>query len=149
MRKKERHRLITRLMTEKSIQKQEDFVDLLKERGVLVTQATISRDIKELKLIKVPSAEGGYRYSLPAETTEDVNVKLEKMLKDSFVSVDQMEKFVTLKTVPGSASAIANLIDRLYKDILFSCINDDDNILMISRTEAGAEKMRGDFLRFL
>lgn len=149
MRKKERHRLITRLITEQNIQKQEDFVDLLKERGVLVTQATISRDIKELKLIKVPSLEGGYRYSLPAETAEDVNVKLEKMLKDSFISVDQMEKFVTLKTVPGSASAIANLIDRLYKDTLFACINDDDNVLMISRSETGAQQMRDDFLRFL
>lgn len=55
MRKKERHRLITRLLSEQDIQKQEDFVELLKDRGVSVTQATISRDIKELKLVKVPS----------------------------------------------------------------------------------------------
>ncbi|EAG2265802.1 ArgR family transcriptional regulator, partial [Listeria monocytogenes] len=54
MRKKERHRLITRLLSEQDIQKQEDFVELLKDRGVSVTQATISRDIKELKLVKVP-----------------------------------------------------------------------------------------------
>src|SRR5699024_12210639 len=54
----------------------------LKNKGISVTQATISRDIKELKLIKVPAADGGYRYSLPAETTEDVSTKLEKLLKD-------------------------------------------------------------------
>ena len=65
MRKQDRHRLITRLLTEKNIQKQEDFVNYLQEKGVAVTQATISRDIKDMKLIKVPSAEGGYRYSLP------------------------------------------------------------------------------------
>lgn len=58
MRKQDRHRLITRLLTEKNIQKQEDFVHYLQEKGVAVTQATISRDIKDMKLIKVPSAEG-------------------------------------------------------------------------------------------
>ncbi|MFC0361799.1 arginine repressor [Enterococcus canintestini] len=149
MRKKERHRLITRLLTEKNIQKQEDFVELLKSRGVVVTQATISRDIKELKLIKVPSQEGGYRYSLPAETAEDVGVKLEKMLKDAFVSVDQMEKFVVLKTLPGNASAIANLIEKRFQESLFSVLNDDDTVLMITRTETAAQDLRQEFLRFL
>ncbi|MGM0138844.1 arginine repressor [Enterococcus sp. DIV0755b] len=149
MRKKERHRLITRLLTEKNIQKQEDFVELLKSRGVVVTQATISRDIKELKLIKVPSQEGGYRYSLPAETAEDVGVKLEKMLKDAFVSVDQMEKFVVLKTLPGNASAIANLIEKRFQESLFSVLNDDDTVLMITRTETVAQDLRQEFLRFL
>ena len=149
MRKKERHRLITRLLTEKNIQKQEDFVELLKSRGVVVTQATISRDIKELKLIKVPSQEGGYRYSLPAETAEDVGAKLQKMLKDAFVSVDQMEKFVVLKTLPGNASAIANLIEKRFQDNLFSVLNDDDTVLMITRTETAAQDLRREFLRFL
>ena len=67
MRKKERHRLITRLLSEQDIQKQEEFVELLQEKGVSVTQATISRDIKEMKLVKVPSQKGGYRYSIPQE----------------------------------------------------------------------------------
>ncbi|HFN2111546.1 TPA: arginine repressor, partial [Enterococcus faecium] len=101
MRKKDRHRLITRLLSEQDIRKQEEFVEILKSKGISVTQATISRDIKELKLIKVPASDGGYRYSIPAETNEDVNTKLEKLLKDAFVAVDQMEKFVILKTLPG------------------------------------------------
>lgn len=149
MRKKERHRLITRLLTEKNIQKQEDFVDLLKARGVLVTQATISRDIKELKLIKVPSPEGGYRYSMPAETAEDIGAKLGKLLKDAYVSTDRMDKFVVLKTLPGNAAALANLIDRLYKDDLFAALNDDDNVLMIARTEESAEKLQREFMSYL
>ena len=135
MRKKDRHRLITRLLSEQDIRKQEEFVEILKSKGISVTQATISRDIKELKLIKVPASDGGYRYSIPAETNEDVNTKLEKLLKDAFVAVDQMEKFVILKTLPGNASAAANLIDKRYKKELFSIINDDDNVLMITRTE--------------
>ncbi|KAF1297143.1 arginine repressor [Enterococcus sp. JM4C] len=149
MRKKDRHRLITRLLSEQSIQKQEEFVELLDAKGVEVTQATISRDIKEMKLIKIPSAEGGYRYSLPAETSEDVGLKLEKLLKDAFVSVDQMEKFVSLKTLPGNASAAANLIDKRYKKELFSTINDDDNVLMITKTEEAARYLKQEFLRYL
>ena len=144
MRKKDRHRLITRLLNENDIRKQEEFVEILKNKGISVTQATISRDIKELKLIKVPAADGGYRYSLPAETTEDVSTKLEKLLKDAFVAVDQMEKFVILKTLPGNASAAANLIDKRYK-----IINDDDNVLMITRTEEDAVALKMDFLHYL
>ncbi len=148
MRKKDRHRLITRLLNEHNIQKQEDFVGLLQDRGVMVTQATISRDIKELKLIKIPF-EGGYRYSLPAETAEDIGEKLAKLLRDAFVSVDQMEKFVILKTLPGNASAIANLIDRLHKARLFAILNDDDSVLMIAKTEAAAADMKTEFLEFI
>lgn len=149
MRKKDRHRLITRLLTEYDIQKQEDFVEILKERGIDITQATISRDIKEMKLIKVPSAEGGYRYSMPAETSEDVGLKLTKMLQDAFVSVDQMEKFITLKTLPGNAAATANLIDRRYHDDLFTVINDDDTVLMIARSETFAQELKREFLQFI
>ena len=149
MRKKDRHRLITRLLSEQDIRKEEEFVEILKSKGISVTQATISRDIKELKLIKVPASDGGYRYSIPAETNEDVNTKLEKLLKDAFVAVDQMEKFVILKTLPGNASAAANLIDKRYKKELFSIINDDDNVLMITRTEDQAVLLKKDFLHYL
>ncbi len=148
MRKKERHRLITRLLTENDIQKQEEFVDFLKKQGVQVTQATISRDIKELKLIKVPSAAGGYRYSLPLESSEDVTEKLDKLLKNAFVSIDQMDKFVILRTLPGNASAIANLIDKRFKKELFGTLNDDDNILMIARTEEGRALLFKEFQKY-
>lgn len=147
--KKERHRLITRLLSEQDIQKQEDFVELLKDRGVSVTQATISRDIKELKLVKVPSQKGGYRYSIPQETTEDVSGKLDKILKTAFVSVDRMDKFVILRTLPGNASALANLIDKRYAKELFGTLNDDDNVLMITRTEADTENLFKDFQRYV
>ena len=84
MRKQDRHRLITRLLTEK-YSKARRFVNYLQEKGVAVTQATISRDIKDMKLIKVPSA-GGYRYSLPLETQANTSAKLAKLLKDAFVA---------------------------------------------------------------
>ncbi|KPG72996.1 MULTISPECIES: arginine repressor [unclassified Enterococcus] len=149
MRKRERHRLITRLLNEQDVQKQEDFVGLLQERGVSVTQATISRDIKELKLVKVPAQSGGYRYSIPQETTEDVYGKLDKILKTAFVSIDRMDKFVILKTLPGNASALANLIEKQYVKELFATLNDDDNVLMITRTEEDTDRLFKDFQRYI
>ncbi len=74
---------------------------------------------------------------------------MEKLLKDAFVAVDQMEKFVILKTLPGNASAATNLIDKRYKKELFSIINDDDNVLMITRTEDQAVLLKKDFLHYL
>ncbi|MBO0470768.1 ArgR family transcriptional regulator [Enterococcus sp. DIV0242_7C1] len=149
MRKKDRHRLITRLLADKNIQKQEDFVAYLQEKGVEVTQATISRDIKEMKLIKVPSTEGGYRYSVPVQTQEDTAVKLEKLLKDAFISVDQMDKQVILRTIPGNAAAVSNLIEKQYKEIVFAAINDDDSILIIARTEKNAEYLKAEFFQYI
>lgn len=105
MRKQERHRIITQLLSEYDVKKQEDFVEILAQQGVTVTQATISRDIKEMKLIKVPAQNGGYRYSMPRKEQEDVNEKLADLLKEAVISVDQMEKFVNVKTLPGNASA--------------------------------------------
>lgn len=145
MKKKERQRLLTRFLNEHEIQKQEEFVAYLKEQGVAVTQATISRDIKELKLIKIPSTTGGYRYSLPNESQEDVSEKLNKLLQTALISVDQMEKFVVLRTLPGNASAVGNLIDKYYQQELFSCLNDDDKVLMITWTEEKALELASTF----
>ena len=149
MRKQDRHRLITRLLTEKNIQKQEDFVNYLQEKGVAVTQATISRDIKDMKLIKVPSAKGGYRYSLPLETQANTSAKLAKLLKDAFVAAEQMEKYVVLRTIPGNAAACGSLIEKNYQEKLFAVINDDDSVLMIARTEEAAEKVHKELLSYL
>lgn len=135
MKKKERHRLITRLLLEMDIQKQEQFVQVLQERGIHVTQATVSRDIKELKLVKVPSELGGYRYSLPAQNEEEQAMKLDKLLKNAFIHVKKMDKFVLLQTIPGNAVAIAPLIDRHYNDELFGILTDDDKVLMISNSQ--------------
>ena len=148
MKKKERQRLLTRFLTEHEIQKQEEYVDYLKLQGIEVTQATISRDIKELKLIKVPSVNGGYRYSLPNESQEDVIEKLNKLLQTALVSVDQMEKFVILRTLPGNASAVGNLVDKYYQKELFSSLNDDDKVLMITWTEEKAVELAENFRKY-
>lgn len=149
MRKKDRHRMISRLLNENIVRKQEDFVEILKQSGIEVTQATISRDIKEMKLIKVPSSGGGYQYSMPAETKENLEERLDRLLADGFVRIDVMEKFLYMKAIPGNAAAIAKLIEKQYKTELFAVVNDDDSILMIARTEEMAVKLREFFMNYL
>ena len=144
MRKQERHRIITQLLSEYDVKKQEDFVAILAQQGVTVTQATISRDIKAMKLIKVPAQNGGYRYSMPRKEQEDVNEKLADLLKEAVISVDQMEKFVNVKTLPGNASACANLLEKQFTKVLFTTLNDDDGVLMIARTEEDARRIKQD-----
>ncbi|MFD2729015.1 arginine repressor [Enterococcus camelliae] len=141
MKKKERHRLIARLLLEMDIQKQEQFVEVLEERGIRVTQATISRDIKELNLVKVPSELGGYRYSLPAQNEEEQAMKLDKLLKNAFIHVKKMDKFVLLQTIPGNAVAVAPLIDQQYSHALFGILTDDDKVLMISNSEVACDEL--------
>lgn len=147
MRKQERHRIITQLLSEYDVKKQEDFVAILSQQGVTVTQATISRDIKEMKLIKVPDQNGGYRYSVPRKEQEDVNEKLADLLKEAVISVDHMEKFISVKTLPGNASASANLLEKQFTKILFTTLNDDDSILMIARTEEDAKYIQQEIAK--
>lgn len=135
MRKKERHQLLTQLLTEHEIAKQEDFVAILEQQGIEVTQATISRDIKELKLVKIPAATGGYRYSLPAQNDGEIVLKLENLLQNAVLFVKRMDKFVLIKTLPGNARALSKLLDTYYEKELFGLMTDDDTILMIAKTQ--------------
>lgn len=149
MRKKERQRLLRRLLKERIVRRQEDFVTMLLEMDVEVTQATISRDIKDMKLVKVPIADGGYRYSLPAENSDNIAEKMDSRLKEAILSVDWMDKYVTVKTLPGNAPASASLIERHYQNELFTLLHGDDRILMIFRTEELAEDIADTFSRYL
>ena len=148
MRKKDRHQLLTRLLSEQDIAKQEEFVEILEKRGIQVTQATISRDIKELKLVKIPSATGGYRYSLPAQNDIEIAQKLENLLKNAVKSVKRMDKFVLIKTMPGNASALSYLLDTYYAKELFGIMTDDDTILMIAKAQEARDLIYEEIRRY-
>lgn len=148
MRKKERQALMVRLLTENEITTQADLVALLRDQKIEVTQATVSRDIKEMKLVKIPFGQGAYRYCLPEETAKDSTLKLDTILKEAFLSVEQMAHYVVLRTIPGSAIVSKHLIERQYKAMLFAIINDDDRVLMIAKSVADAENLHTQFLKY-
>lgn len=149
MSKVKRHIKIRELITENDIETQEELVDYLETEGFNVTQATISRDIKELHLVKVPSTSGTYKYSLPADQRFNPHEKLKRLIMDAFVKIDHTHLFIVLKTIPGNAHAIGALIDNLDWSEIMGTICGDDTCLIICRTEEEAIAVKDRFLNML
>lgn len=142
MKKQDRQRLIRQLLNTQDIERQEDFVNLLEAQNIHVTQATISRDIKDMQLVKVPAASGGYRYNMPIQKKLDTKKKLKRTLQDAYVSFKVQEKNAMLKVLPGNGPAISALIDQMKYDFVFGTIGDDETVLAICKTEAGTLQLQ-------
>ncbi|KRM96429.1 arginine catabolic regulator [Liquorilactobacillus aquaticus DSM 21051] len=142
MRKQERQKAIKTLIQQNSIDRQEDIVKLLRERGIDVTQATISRDIKEMQLIKLPSLDGNYQYSMPTEKKMDAEKKLRHTLRDAYVSSKIQNEFFLIKVLPGNGPAVASLIDQLKLEQIFGTIGDDDTVLVIAASNEKTHEVR-------
>ncbi|KRM31917.1 arginine repressor [Ligilactobacillus acidipiscis DSM 15836] len=142
MKKHERHKLLKQLLVKNNVYRQEDLVDLLAKRGIEVTQATISRDIKQLQLIKVPLNDGSYRYTLPSEKEVDAAVKLKKTLQDVYVSSDIHNEMCVLKVQPGNGPTVSGLFQQMNYPEVFACISDDDTIMIFNRSTQAASKVQ-------
>lgn len=149
MSKLQRHIKIRELITEKEIDTQDELVEQLKSSDFDVTQATVSRDIKELHLVKVPSNKGTYKYSLPADQKFNPYEKLKRLIMDAFVKIDHTSLFIVLKTLPGNAHAVGALIDNLEWDEIMGTICGDDTCLLICRTEDQATEIKERFINML
>ncbi|MHA0855552.1 transcriptional regulator AhrC/ArgR [Paenibacillus sp. CMAA1364] len=133
--KGQRHIKIREIITNRDIETQDELVDSLRESGFQVTQATVSRDIKELVLIKVPTDQGNYKYSMPTDQRYNPVIKLKRALVDNFVHIDHTGNLVVLKCLPGTANSIAVLLDNMEWNQIMGTICGDDTILMICRVE--------------
>ncbi len=148
--KAQRHIKIREIITNKEIETQDELVEELKKAGYNITQATVSRDIKELHLIKVPTESGIYKYSLPTEEKRfNPEKKLKRVLQESFISIDQSENFILLKTLPGNAQAVAAILDHLDWEEMMGTIAGDDTILIIARKKDRAPELMQRFLDLL
>ncbi len=149
MNKGHRHIRIRDIISKFEIETQDQLVESLRESGVDVTQATISRDIKEMHLIKVPTSSGNYKYSLPRVYEYNTEQKLHRALTDAFVSIDGAGHFLVLKTLPGNAQAIGSLLDHLKWDQMLGTICGDDTCLIICRDESRIEEVKEKLLAML
>ncbi|WP_062198491.1 transcriptional regulator AhrC/ArgR [Massilibacterium senegalense] len=149
MNKGQRHIKIREIISNFDIETQDELVARLKEAGYNVTQATVSRDIKELHLVKVPMIDGRYKYSLPSDQRFNPLQKLKRALMDAFVHIDQAKNLLVMKTLPGNANAIGALIDNLDWDEVLGTICGDDTILIICREEETTEAVCQRFLNML
>lgn len=144
--KKSRHQRIKELVEQFEIETQEELADRLKEDGYPVTQATVSRDIRELKLSKVPIGDGRQKYTILVQSDHYLNDKYIRVLKDGFVSMDMAQNILVVKTVSGMAMAVAAAIDAMKFREIVGSIAGDDTIMMAVRTvedtECVMEKIR-------
>ncbi len=147
--KGQRHIKIREVIANQAIETQEDLVDYLKGLGYNVTQATVSRDIKELHLVKVPMQDGRYKYSLPADQRFNPLQKLKRSLTDSFISIDSTDNLIVMKCLPGNANAIGALIDNLDWEELMGTICGDDTLLIICKNKKDGELISSRFLDML
>ena len=136
--KKQRHAKILELVKSEPIERQEDIAKKLNELGYMVTQATVSRDIRDLNLIK-QSIGGVIKYVLPEEVTTDNTVKLIDIFGNSVVSVERAENLLVIKTLSGTAHAAASAVDAMSDPMILGTIAGDDTILVIVKNSEQAE----------
>ena len=139
--KSARHDLILEIIEEKDIETQEELADELKRRGIKVTQATVSRDIKELRLLKVLGEHGGYKYATVERAEKGMNDRFIRMLSECVISVDSVGNLIVIKTLSASANAACEAIDSMKWDEVLGTIAGDNTLLVIARSEEAVEAM--------
>ena len=141
--KTKRQAKILELIRRNDIETQEDLSDRLEQEGFQVTQATVSRDIRELKLTKVALSNGRQKYTAIMEQDENLSEKYKRVFKDGFVSMDMAQNILVIKTVSGMAMAVAAALDAMHLHEIVGCIAGDDTIMCAIRSVEDTVEIMG------
>ncbi len=137
--KSNRQKKILELISEKSIETQEQLLKELQDSGYKSTQATISRDIKELRIIKALDGFGSYRYTAPQSQTADMfDARFRIIFRECVTSVDYAQNLIVIKTMPGLGAAAGANIDALHMPTVVGTLSGDDTALIIMRDTGAA-----------
>ena len=138
--KSKRQDKILELISEFEIETQEELIYYLNKYGFEATQATISRDIRELKLTKIVGSAGNYRYAAHSqETVHNASPKFNGVLVDSITKVTYANNIIVLKTFPGLANAIGSGIDAIHSPDILGCVAGDDTVIIVAKSESAAK----------
>ena len=140
-----RHNKILEIVEHYNVETQEELIDKLRLAGYEVTQETISRDIRELKLLKVMSENGTYKYVVPGGGHHDHKHIYSKAIDGSIRSVDCAMNNIVIKTYPGMANAVAARIDSFHENDILGSVAGDDCIIMVTKTTSSAEMLTERF----
>ena len=143
--KAKRQALIREIVENQSIQTQEELADALAAHGMVVTQATVSRDIKEMHLLKVLAEDGSYRYATMDKEEQGTSDRLIRMLADSVVSMASANNLIVIRTLPGSAHVAGEAVDSLRWSEVLGTIAGDNTILVIVRSNEDVEPVMRRF----
>ena len=144
--KDQRQKRIQDIILRESVSTQAELVKLLAKEGVQVTQATVSRDINELRLVRVPIGKGRHRYALAQYGGDsDIEEQLSRLFQSFVQDVDRGENILVIRTADGHASGVALLLDRWKRDEIVGTLAGEDTILVIARTTAEGEGLMEEF----
>lgn len=132
--KTNRQSKIIEIIQKNEVETQDELSALLEKDGFRVTQATVSRDIRELKLTKIPTAGGRQKYAVITDAPENLSQKYERVLREGFLSMDMAQNILVIKTVSGMASAVCAAIDAMKMGEIVGSIAGDDTIMCAIRT---------------
>ena len=145
MMKSTRQNVILSIIGKENIETQNQLLDALAKRGITSTQATLSRDIRELHLVKTLTSNGIYRYAAPAEDEKpEHDERLRKIFRESVTHHAAAQNIIVIKTLPGLASAAASTIDGMHIDSLVGTIAGDDTVLLIMKDNDSAKSFCTD-----
>lgn len=147
--KTRRHAIILDIINETPIETQEELLNKLRENGFNVTQATVSRDIKELRLLKSLSPDGKYRYTSMKKSASDLQGNLQNFFNSSVINVKSAQNMVVIKTTAGMANALCASIDSMDFEGIIGTIAGDDTIFIVCSDSECATKLVIDLKKFL
>ena len=138
--KNDRQNKILEIIERENVETQEQLQQCLQEQGVTCTQATISRDIKQLHLVKEPAGQGRYRYTVSSQRSRlNVADKLRGIFRESIVSIDNAQNIVVIKTMPGLANAAAAAVDSMNVPYMVGSLAGDDTAFLVMRDTESAK----------
>lgn len=149
MTKSERQEKILDLISKEVISTQQDLTKRLNELGFNVTQATCSRDLQEMRIIKILMADGKYRYASPKENDISINSKLESILNHCLTKANFANNIVVLKTMSGAAQAVGYALDSFVWDEIVGTICGDDTIMIVVKSEKCAKQLTSKLSKYI
>jgi len=147
--KNARQTAILSIIEQYDIETQEELANRLRAMGIVVTQATVSRDIKELRLLKVLSGSGGYKYATADKAEHGLSERFVRMFKDSVLSVNHAGHIVVLKTLSGSANVAGEAIDSMHLPEILGTMAGDNTVFVVVQNEADAGDTEARFREML
>lgn len=147
--KRNRQEAILRVISQYEVKTQQELAQRLKEEGFEVTQATVSRDIRDMKLSKMPTGEGHQKYVRFHNDEKHLSGKYVNVLKEGFVSIDMAQNILVVKTVSGMAMAVAAAIDAMKYPEIVGTIAGDDTIMMAVRTVEDTKSLMNQILQLV
>ncbi|NMA83839.1 MAG: arginine repressor [Epulopiscium sp.] len=133
--KTERQAKILQLIQETDIETQEELANKLIASGLQVTQATVSRDIRELKLTKITTPTGGQKYAVLSQPEQQISEKLIRIFRNGFLSMEVAQNILVIKTLTGMAMAVAASLDSMHFHEIVGCVAGDDTLFCVTRSE--------------